>query len=164
MSSGNVVGMKDSSGDLTQTEEFIRRNRAVGFRVMWGKDTLIYAGLCIGAVGAVCCTANFLPGLVCSIYNAFVAGDFEASREAQFAMNPIRLSRRTGHRFLWRLRIWKSAGARSFPSVSAQSPVYAGADGRNGVRAEETQISEFVTRRFDHESRVLSVWASWESP
>jgi 4-hydroxy-tetrahydrodipicolinate synthase len=52
---------------------------------------LIYAGLCIGAVGAVCCTANFLPGLVCSIYNAFVAGDFEASREAQFALNPIRL-------------------------------------------------------------------------
>ncbi|MFA6841026.1 MAG: dihydrodipicolinate synthase family protein [Sphaerochaetaceae bacterium] len=88
---GNVVGMKDSSGDLTQTEEFIRRNRDVGFRVMCGKDTLIYAGLCIGAVGAVCCTANFLPGLVCSIYNAFVAGDFEASREAQFALNPIRL-------------------------------------------------------------------------
>ena len=30
----NVIGMKDSSGDITQTEEFIRRNRDVGFRVM----------------------------------------------------------------------------------------------------------------------------------
>ena len=63
----NVIGMKDSSGDITQTEEFIRRNRDVGFRVMCGKDTLIFAGLSVGAIGAVCCTANFLPDLVCSI-------------------------------------------------------------------------------------------------
>ncbi|WP_293894349.1 dihydrodipicolinate synthase family protein, partial [Sphaerochaeta sp. UBA5856] len=39
----NLVGMKDSSGDLTQTIEFIRRNADVGFRVMCGKDTLIYS-------------------------------------------------------------------------------------------------------------------------
>ena len=67
----NIIGMKDSSGDITQTEEFIRRNRDIGFRVMCGKDTMIYAGLCVGTVGAVCCTANFLPELVCSIYDNF---------------------------------------------------------------------------------------------
>lgn len=87
----NVIGMKDSSGDITQTEEFIRRNRDVGFRVMCGKDTLIFAGLSVGAVGAVCCTANFLPELVCSIYDKFMAGDLKGSLEAQFTLNPIRL-------------------------------------------------------------------------
>ena len=87
----NIIGMKDSSGDITQTEEFIRRNSDVGFRVMCGKDTLIYAGLCVGAVGAVCCTANFLPELVCSIYSRFQAGDYRGSRDAQFILNPIRL-------------------------------------------------------------------------
>lgn len=87
----NIVGMKDSSGDITQTEEFIRRNRDVDFKVMCGKDTLIYAGLCVGAVGAVCCTANFLPELVCSIYDKFAAGDIAGAREAQFELNPIRL-------------------------------------------------------------------------
>ncbi len=87
----NIIGMKDSSGDITQTEEFIRRNRDVGFSVMCGKDTMIYAGLCVGAVGAVCCTANFLPKLVCSIYEKFKAGDLEGSKEAQFVLNPIRL-------------------------------------------------------------------------
>ena len=87
----NVIGMKDSSGDITQTEEFIRRNRDVGFRVMCGKDTLIFAGLSVGAIGAVCCTANFLPELVCSIYDKFMAGDLKGSLEAQFTLNPIRL-------------------------------------------------------------------------
>ena len=87
----NVIGMKDSSGDITQTEEFIRRNLDVGFRVMCGKDTLIFAGLSVGAIGAVCCTANFLPELVCSIYDKFMAGDLKGSLEAQFTLNPIRL-------------------------------------------------------------------------
>ncbi len=87
----NLVGMKDSSGDITQTEEFIRRNADVNFKVMCGKDTLIYAGLCVGAVGAVCCMANFVPKMVCSIYDSFVAGDLKKSLAGQFALNPIRL-------------------------------------------------------------------------
>ena len=88
----NLVGMKDSSGDMTQTLEFIRRNADVGFKVMCGKDTLIYGGLVHGAVGAVCTTANFLPKLVCSIYDKFVAGDLAGSLKAQCELNPIRLA------------------------------------------------------------------------
>lgn len=88
----NLVGMKDSSGDMTQTLEFIRRNADVGFKVMCGKDTLIYGGLAHGAVGAVCTTANFLPELVCSIYGRFVAGDLAGSLAAQCTLNPIRLA------------------------------------------------------------------------
>ncbi len=88
----NLVGMKDSSGDLTQTIEFIRRNADVGFKVMCGKDTLIYSGMAVGAVGAVCSTANFLPELVCSIYDKYVAGDLKGSLEAQLKLNPIRLA------------------------------------------------------------------------
>lgn len=87
----NVVGMKDSSGDITQTMEFVRRNRDVGFRVLCGKDTLIYSGLCVGAVGAVCCTANFLPQIVSEIYHKYIDGDIQGSMEAQFKLNPIRL-------------------------------------------------------------------------
>lgn len=37
----NIVGMKDTSGDITQTSEFIRRNRDVDFKVFGGKDTLL---------------------------------------------------------------------------------------------------------------------------
>ncbi|MDR0708933.1 MAG: dihydrodipicolinate synthase family protein [Spirochaetaceae bacterium] len=87
----NLAGMKDSSGDMTETMEFIRRNRDVGFKVLVGKDTLIYPGLEAGAVGAVCSTANYMPELVCSIYNKFVAGDKQGALEAQYKINPIRL-------------------------------------------------------------------------
>ncbi|MDR1834427.1 MAG: dihydrodipicolinate synthase family protein [Fusobacteriaceae bacterium] len=88
----NLAGMKDSSGDLTETLEFIRRNRDVKFKVLVGKDTLIYPGLVCGAAGAVCSTANYMPELVCPIYEKFVEGDLTGALEAQFILNPIRLA------------------------------------------------------------------------
>lgn len=88
----NVVGMKDSSGDMTQTMEFIRRNRDVDFKVFGGKDTLIYSCLSVGAVGSVCTTANFVPRLICSIYDAYVAGDQTESLALQYKLNPMRLA------------------------------------------------------------------------
>lgn len=88
----NIVGMKDTSGDITQTSEFIRRTRDVNFKVFGGKDTLLYASMCHGAVGGVCTAANFMPELITDVYNKYVAGDLEGSLEAQFKLNPVRLS------------------------------------------------------------------------
>ena len=88
----NIVGMKDTSGDITQTEEFIRRNRDVGFKVFGGKDTLLYASLCIGAVGGVCTAGNFMPDLIVDIYNKYVVGDIKGALEAQYKLNPVRLA------------------------------------------------------------------------
>lgn len=88
----NIVGMKDTSGDITQTAEFIRRTRDVNFKVFGGKDTLLYASMCHGAVGGVCTAANFMPELITDVYNKFVEGDLQGSLEAQFKLNPVRLS------------------------------------------------------------------------
>ena len=88
----NIVGMKDTSGDITQTEEFIRRTRDVNFKVFGGKDTLLYASLCHGAVGGVCTAGNFMPELIVDVYNKYMAGDLKGSLEAQFKLNPVSLS------------------------------------------------------------------------
>lgn len=88
----NIVGMKDTSGDITLTAEFIRTTRHVNFKVFGGKDTLLYASMCHGAVGGVCTAANFMPELITDVYNKFVAGDLDGSLEAQFKLNPVRLS------------------------------------------------------------------------
>ena len=88
----NIVGMKDTSGAITQTEEFIRRTRDVNFKVFGGKDTLLYASLCHGAVGGVCTAGNFMPELIVDVYNKYMAGDLKGSLEAQFKLNPVRLS------------------------------------------------------------------------
>ena len=88
----NIVGMKDSSGDMTRTAEFIRRMRGREFKVFGGKDTLVFSTLIHGGAGGVCSTANMYPELVCSIYEKFIAGDIQGSLEAQFRLNPVRLS------------------------------------------------------------------------
>ncbi len=88
----NIIGMKDTSGDITQTAEYIRRTRDVNFKVFGGKDTLLYASMCHGAVGGVCTAANFMPELITDVYNKYVAGDLAGSLEAQFKLNPVRLS------------------------------------------------------------------------
>lgn len=88
----NIVGMKDTSGDITLTEECVRLNRDIDFKVFGGKDTLLYASLCVGAVGGVCTAGNFMPNLIGDVYQKFVAGDLKGSLEAQFKLNPVRLS------------------------------------------------------------------------
>jgi 4-hydroxy-tetrahydrodipicolinate synthase len=88
----NIVGAKDSSGDLTLTSEYIRRTRNKGFRVMAGRDTLILATLVYGGVGCVAATSNVAPALVVEIYNRFKAGDIPGALEAQYKLAPLRIA------------------------------------------------------------------------
>lgn len=88
----NIVGIKDSAGDVTNTAEHIRRTRGKNFHVFMGRDTLIYTNLCLGGAGAVAACANVAPALVASIYDKFQAGDLQGSLEAQFKLAPLRLA------------------------------------------------------------------------
>lgn len=88
----NIVGIKDSSGDINQLLEFIRKTRDLNFKVFGGKDTMLYSSLNIGAVGGVCTTANVFPELIVSIYNEYMKGDLKESLELQFKLNPVRIS------------------------------------------------------------------------
>ncbi len=87
----NIVGMKDSSGDITKLQEFIRVTKDYPFSILGGKDTLIYPTLAMGGCGAVCSTANIFPELVCGIYKKFISGDFVGALEDQYKLNPVRL-------------------------------------------------------------------------
>ncbi len=88
----NIVGIKDSTGDMTTTEEYLRLTRNKNFSVMMGRDTLIYAALCYGASGAVASCANVAPKIIVDIYNKFMAGDHAGAREAQFKVAPLRIA------------------------------------------------------------------------
>jgi len=88
----NIIGIKDSSGDLTKLAEYLRVTDRETFSVLAGRDTLIYAGLCHGGTGAIASTANIAPKLVADIYNTFVAGDYKKSLELQFKLAPLRLA------------------------------------------------------------------------
>jgi 4-hydroxy-tetrahydrodipicolinate synthase len=77
----NIIGVKDSSGDLTLTGEYIRRT-GDDFSVLAGRDTLIYGTLCYGGQGGISATANVVPKVVVEIYEAFVAGDMKRALKA----------------------------------------------------------------------------------
>lgn len=87
----NILAIKDSSGDLQNTVEYLRvvPDR---FSVLMGRDTLIYPALEMGAKGAVPASGNFASKIVVEIYEAFQRGDKAASKAAQLRLNPARLS------------------------------------------------------------------------
>lgn len=88
----NIVGIKDSSGDMSLTGEYIRLTRGMDFHVLMGRDTLIYAALCYGAAGSICATGNVDPRVPVEIYEAFRAGDHKRALDAQFRLAPLRIA------------------------------------------------------------------------
>jgi 4-hydroxy-tetrahydrodipicolinate synthase len=90
-SNENIIGIKDSSGDLTLTAEYIH-SCPTEFSVLAGKDSLIFATLMYGGKGAIAATANVVPEIVVGIYENYMRGDFTKARELQFKLLPLRLA------------------------------------------------------------------------
>jgi 4-hydroxy-tetrahydrodipicolinate synthase len=87
----NILAVKDSSGDLQNTNEYVRVVPE-RFAVLQGRDTIICPSLLFGARGAIPASANVAPELCVAIYEAFRRGDLEASKAAQLRLNPLRLA------------------------------------------------------------------------
>lgn len=87
----NIIGVKDSSGDLTVTGEYLRRTGS-DFSVLAGRDTLIFASLMMGGAGAIAACGNAAPRVVADIYDFFAAGDYDRARQAQAKLAPLRLA------------------------------------------------------------------------
>ncbi len=85
----NIVGIKDSSGNLGLTADYID-NVPSDFAVIAGNDALIYSILLLGGTGAIAATSNVVPKLVVSIYENVQAGDLKAARVAQTALASLR--------------------------------------------------------------------------
>ncbi|MDR2938943.1 MAG: dihydrodipicolinate synthase family protein [Clostridiales bacterium] len=89
----NIVGVKDSTGDFTNTGEYLRLTRGNdNFSVLLGRDTLIYAGLCYGASGAIASCANVAPRVAADIYDKYISGDSAGALDAQFRLAPLRIA------------------------------------------------------------------------
>ena len=92
----NIVAVKDSTGDFTNTEEYLRLTRGMDFHVMMGRDTLIFGALCYGAAGAIASCANVAPRVAVDIYEKFMAGDMKGALEAQFTFSALRIATNMG--------------------------------------------------------------------
>ena len=93
----NIVAVKDSTGDMTNSEEYIRLTRDIpDFCVLMGRDTLIYAALHYGAAGAITSCGNVAPRIAVDIYENFKAGKYQEALEAQFKLSALRVASNMG--------------------------------------------------------------------
>ncbi len=84
----NIVGIKDSWGDMIIFQEFLRA-RSDKFAVLQGREQLAAACFWLGCDGLVSSLANFAPGLLRRIVAAVRVGDREAALDAQRAVTDL---------------------------------------------------------------------------
>jgi 4-hydroxy-2-oxoglutarate aldolase len=84
----NIVGLKESSGDLAFVKTILRKV-APGFRVLVGSVTILLDALRAGAAGAVLGQACFAPALCVAVHEAFCRGQAKTARELQQRLLPL---------------------------------------------------------------------------
>jgi 4-hydroxy-tetrahydrodipicolinate synthase len=75
----NIAGVKDSSGNLAQSIELLRR-RPAGFAVMTGEDNYYYTMLEHGGDGGILASAHLETGAFVSVYERMLANDHRSAR------------------------------------------------------------------------------------
>ncbi|MGA8029621.1 MAG: dihydrodipicolinate synthase family protein [Bryobacteraceae bacterium] len=83
----NIIGMKDSSGDLELLTGVLRAAKP-GFQVLSGSGVNFCDALQIGASGAILAIANPLPYACVTVWEAFRMRDHEAARDWQARLTP----------------------------------------------------------------------------
>ncbi|HKS28279.1 MAG TPA: dihydrodipicolinate synthase family protein [Pyrinomonadaceae bacterium] len=78
----NIIGIKDSSGDMVALGETLRLVPE-GFSVLTGHGSALMAALSIGAAGAILAVGCFAPHACVELYRAVHAGDYERARSLQ---------------------------------------------------------------------------------
>jgi 4-hydroxy-2-oxoglutarate aldolase len=78
----NIVGIKDSSGNVAKYADIVRAVRP-DFSVLAGSGGYMYPALCVGAQGAVAALANVAPRECVAMYDAFRAGRHNEARALQ---------------------------------------------------------------------------------
>ncbi len=76
----NIVGVKDSSGDLTQSVDLLRRRRP-GFAVMTGEDAMFYTLLTQGGDGGILAAAHLATEIFVGVHERMAANDHRGARE-----------------------------------------------------------------------------------
>jgi 4-hydroxy-2-oxoglutarate aldolase len=84
----NIVGMKESGTDSAQLAALIDAAPA-RFSVLAGTGTVFYAGLCLGAVGAILAVACVVPDVCLRLLAAAREGRHAEARQLQRRIAPI---------------------------------------------------------------------------
>ena len=84
----NLIGIKDSSGNVIQLSEFLSTTPA-GWNVLVGTGSALYAALALGVGGGVLALADVAPAQCVELYNLFNAGKHSGARDLQLRLLPV---------------------------------------------------------------------------
>jgi 4-hydroxy-2-oxoglutarate aldolase len=84
----NIIGVKESGGDIAQISEFVKGSRA-GFNVLAGSSTTFYSALGVGAVGGILALACVLPDACVRLFELTRAGNHHDATALQMRLLPI---------------------------------------------------------------------------
>ncbi|KAM5142320.1 4-hydroxy-2-oxoglutarate aldolase, mitochondrial [Mantella aurantiaca] len=82
----NIIGIKDSGGDITRMGLIIHKTRHLGFQVLSGSAGFLLAGYSVGSVGGVCALANVLGTQLCELERLCINGQWQEARELQYRL------------------------------------------------------------------------------
>jgi 4-hydroxy-tetrahydrodipicolinate synthase len=84
----NIIGMKDSSGDLRSLHTFLERTPP-DFQVLTGSPLITAAAAAAGAAGAILAMANIAPEMCIETFAAGLEGDLDGMRAFQTELNAL---------------------------------------------------------------------------
>ncbi len=85
----NIIGLKDSGGNLAKMGEIIARAKP-GFQVLAGSAGFLFPALTIGAAGGILALANIVPQSCIDLHKLYLSGEVEKARLLQLSL--IRLN------------------------------------------------------------------------
>ncbi len=84
----NIIGVKDSSGNIGQLCEIIHLSKK-GFAVFVGSAPVFFPALCVGAAGGILAVANAVPQECVHIQNLFDKRKMKEARALQNRLTPL---------------------------------------------------------------------------
>ena len=92
----NIVGIKDSSGNIGQLSEIIHLSQK-GFAVFVGSAPVFFPALCVGAAGGILAVANVAPNECVQMFDLFEKKNFDEAKELQYRLTPLAKGVTTKH-------------------------------------------------------------------
>lgn len=82
----NIIGLKDSGGNVAKFGAIHNKTRVTGFQLLAGSAGFLLPALIMGAVGGVCALANVAPQPLLDMLAAYKAGDMAKAQDIQYTM------------------------------------------------------------------------------
>ena len=87
----NIIGVKDTSGNMPKMGETIRRANP-SFQVLAGSANFFYPSLSIGVTGGILALANVAPDESVELFSLFNVGEIEKGRDLHLRLLPVNLA------------------------------------------------------------------------